>query len=36
MPEKFNNTIYYAYKDGIFKLNNKTKLFEKDAVELGF
>jgi AraC family chitin signaling transcriptional activator len=29
---KFNNTIYYAYKDGIFKLNNKTKLFEKDTV----
>ncbi|MFT4983173.1 MAG: AraC family chitin signaling transcriptional activator [Flavobacterium sp.] len=29
---KFNNTIYYAYKEGIFKLNNKTKLFEKDVV----
>lgn len=29
---KFNNTIYYAYKEGIFKLNNKTKLFEKDKV----
>jgi hypothetical protein len=28
---KFNNSIYYAYK-GIFKLNNKTKLFEKDKV----
>ncbi|UQD57697.1 LuxR family transcriptional regulator [Flavobacterium sp. K5-23] len=30
--KKFNNTIYYAYKDGVFKLNNKTKLFEKDDV----
>jgi AraC family chitin signaling transcriptional activator len=29
---KFNNTIYYAYKEGVFKLNNKTKLFEKDKV----
>jgi AraC family chitin signaling transcriptional activator len=27
---KFNNTIYYAYKDGIFKLNTATKEFEKD------
>jgi ligand-binding sensor domain-containing protein/DNA-binding CsgD family transcriptional regulator len=27
---KFNNAIYYAYKDGIFKLNPTTKLFEKD------
>lgn len=27
---KFNNAIYYAYKGGIFKLNQKTKLFEKD------
>ena len=27
---KFNNAIYYAYKQGIFKLNNKTKQFEKD------
>ncbi|KQX15732.1 triple tyrosine motif-containing protein [Flavobacterium sp. Root420] len=27
---KFNNQIYYAYKGGIFKLNPKTKLFEKD------
>jgi AraC family chitin signaling transcriptional activator len=27
---QFNNTIYYAYKDGIFKLNQKTKQFEKD------
>ncbi|MFQ6599155.1 triple tyrosine motif-containing protein [Flavobacterium sp. C3NV] len=29
---KFNNVIYYAYKDGIFKLNPTTKLFEKDNV----
>ena len=29
---KFNNTIYYAYKEGIFKLNNTTKKFEKDKV----
>ncbi|NHN24802.1 LuxR family transcriptional regulator [Flavobacterium jejuense] len=28
----FNNTIYYAYKDGVFKLNQKTKKFEKDKV----
>ncbi|UTN06731.1 LuxR family transcriptional regulator [Flavobacterium bizetiae] len=27
---KFNNAIYYAYKDGIFKLNQNTKQFEKD------
>ncbi|WP_348823109.1 triple tyrosine motif-containing protein [Flavobacterium aestuarii] len=27
---KFNNQIYYAYKDGIFKLNPKTKQFNKD------
>ena len=27
---KFNNSIYYAYKDGIYKLNEKTKLFAKD------
>ncbi|MGO4816785.1 triple tyrosine motif-containing protein [Flavobacterium sp. W22_SRS_FP1] len=27
---KFNNTIYYASKSGVFKLNNKSKLFEKD------
>jgi ligand-binding sensor domain-containing protein/DNA-binding CsgD family transcriptional regulator len=27
---QFNNAIYYAYKGGIFKLNSKTKLFEKD------
>lgn len=29
---KFNNSIYYAYKDGIFKLNQKTKQFEKDIL----
>lgn len=29
---KFNNSIYYAYKEGIFKLNEKTKQFEKDAL----
>ena len=29
---KFNNAIYYAYKDGIFKLNSKTKQFEKDKL----
>jgi len=28
---KFNNSIYYAYKEGIFKLNQKTKQFERDA-----
>jgi AraC family chitin signaling transcriptional activator len=27
---KFNNNIYYAYKEGIFKLNPKTKQFNKD------
>lgn len=29
---KFNNSIIYAYKEGIFKFNNKTKQFEKDKV----
>ena len=29
---KFNNTIYYSYKEGIFKLNEKTKQFEKDSI----
>lgn len=29
---KLNNTIYYAYKEGIFKLNNATKKFEKDKL----
>lgn len=28
----FNNHIYYAYKGGIFKLNPKTRLFEKDSI----
>lgn len=27
---KFNGNIYYSYKEGIFKLNPKTKKFEKD------
>jgi len=27
---KFNNTIFYADKEGVFKLNQKTKQFEKD------
>ncbi|MFB9107556.1 triple tyrosine motif-containing protein [Flavobacterium gyeonganense] len=29
---KFNNTIYYACKDGIFKLNSVAKQFEKDKL----
>ena len=29
---KFNNAIYYAYKEGVFKLNNRTKEFEKESV----
>ena len=29
---KFNNTIYYAYKEGVFKLNPQTKQFEKDKL----
>src|SRR5690606_14373519 len=29
---KFNNTIYYAYKEGIFKLNPVTKQFKKDKL----
>jgi ligand-binding sensor domain-containing protein/DNA-binding CsgD family transcriptional regulator len=29
---KFNNAIYYAYKEGVFKLNNQTKQFEKDKL----
>ena len=29
---KFNNQIYYAYKDGILKLNSKTNEFEKDKL----
>lgn len=28
---KFNNTIIYASKEGIFKFNNQTKKFENDA-----
>jgi AraC family transcriptional regulator, chitin signaling transcriptional activator len=28
---KFNNSIFYAYKDGVLKLNNATKQFEKDT-----
>ena len=30
--EKYDNTIYYAYKNGIFKLNNKSKEFIKDSI----
>jgi DNA-binding CsgD family transcriptional regulator len=29
---KFNGAIYYAYKDGIFKLNSVTKKIEKDKL----
>lgn len=29
---KYNNTIYYAYKEGIFRLNPKTKQFQKDKL----
>ncbi len=29
---KYNNGIYYASKNGIFKLNYKTKEFEKDSL----
>ena len=29
---KFNNTIYYAYKEGVYKLNEKTRKFNKDEV----
>ncbi len=29
---KFNNNIYYAYKNGIFKLNKINKQFEKDKL----
>lgn len=28
---KFNGTIYYAYKDGVFRLNPKTTEFTKDS-----
>ena len=27
---KYNNQIYYASKEGVFKMNNTTKAFEKD------
>ena len=29
---KFNNSIYYAYKGGVYKLNDKTKAFQKDKL----
>ncbi len=29
---KFNNAIYYAYKEGVFKLNNTSKQFNKDSL----
>ena len=29
---KFNNVIYYANKEGIFKLNTTSKKFEKDKL----
>jgi AraC family transcriptional regulator, chitin signaling transcriptional activator len=29
---KYNNNIYYTYKEGVFKLNSKTKQFEKDTI----
>ena len=29
---KYNNEIYYAYKDGFFKLNKSTNKFEKNKV----
>ncbi len=29
---QYNNSIYYAYKEGVFKLNPKNKQFEKDLV----
>ena len=29
---KYNNSIYYAYKKGVFKLNPLTKTFEKDKL----
>ncbi len=29
---KFNNVIYYSYKGGVFKLDFKTKQFEKDLL----
>ena len=29
---KFNNSIYYAFKEGVFKLDDKTKKFAKDKL----
>jgi DNA-binding CsgD family transcriptional regulator len=29
---KFNNSIYYAFKGGVYRLNEKSKLFEKDRL----
>ncbi len=29
---KYNNAIYYTYKEGVFKLNNKNQTFEKDSL----
>ena len=29
---KYNNSIYYAYKEGVYKLNNKNNNFEKDTL----
>lgn len=29
---KYKNQIYYAYKKGVFKLNLKTKIFERDTL----
>lgn len=30
--KKFNGKIYYSLKDGIFQLNEKNKIFQKDSV----
>ncbi|MEO0038974.1 MAG: hypothetical protein RIQ59_2185, partial [Bacteroidota bacterium] len=29
---KYNNAIYYAYKEGVFKLNDSKNVFEKDVI----
>ncbi len=29
---KYNNIIYYAYKDGVYRLNSKNNSFEKDSL----